>query len=142
MSKKPPNKVKSNQVAPKSTAPAKKGTSNTKNLTQTKSNNAPVNPKQEEKIENRPPSAPKPPPLTEEQKKLNLSATRIQTKWRKYKAQKELKSLKKEKNELDEKLRKLEQEAFIQMVKIEQEREEKKRLKQLKEKQIKQKSRF
>lgn len=139
MSKKTPNKVKSNQVAPKSTTPAKKGITNAKNLMQTKSNTAPVNAKQEEKIENRPTSAPKPPPLTEEQKKLYLSATRIQTKWRKYKAQKQLKSLKQEKNELDEKLRKLEQEAFIQMVKIEQEREEKKRLKQLKEKQIKQK---
>ena len=107
MSKKTPNKVKSNQVAPKSTTPAKKGITNAKNLMQTKSNTAPVNAKQEEKIENRPTSAPKPPPLTEEQKKLYLSATRIQTKWRKYKAQKQLKSLKQEKNELDEKLRKL-----------------------------------
>ena len=51
MSKKTPNKVKSNQVAPKSTTPAKKGITNAKNLMQTKSNTAPVNAKQEEKIE-------------------------------------------------------------------------------------------
>ena len=139
MSKKPPNKVKSNQVAPKATIPAKKAPAGTKNSTQPKSNNAVVNVKPEEKVENRPPSAPKPLPLTEEQIKQNKSAMKIQNRWRKYKAQKQLKSLKLEKSELDEKLRKLEQEAFIQMVKIEQEREEKKRLKQLKEKQMKQK---
>lgn len=136
MSKKPPAKVKANQVAPKAPTQNKKPT-NTKNTAQTK----PAASKTvEEKIEiKRPPSAPKPPVLTEEEIKLHKNATRIQCQWRKYKAVQELKKLKQEKKDLDDKLHKLEQDAFIQLVKIEQEREEKKRLKKLKEKQIKQK---
>lgn len=77
--------------------------------------------------------------LTEEEIKLNKSATHIQCKWRSYKAKLQLIILKKEKKELDDKLTKLEQDAFLQMIKWEQEKEDKKRMKYLKEKFLKQK---
>ena len=121
MSKKPPTKAKSNQVAPKATVAAKKTAPlNSKNEPQTKANNASSSTGDKKSVEEkRPPSAPKPPPLTDEEIKRRASATKIQCNWRKYKALQTLKKLKFEKKELDERLHKLEQEAYIQMVKIE-----------------------
>ena len=120
MSKKPPAKVKANQVAPKVAL-----NSNTKKPTNAK-NVAPAAAKPAAKVSaapeaaKRPPSAPKPPPLTELEIKQHKSATVIQCTWRKYKARHTLLKLKVEKKELDEKLSRLEQDAFIQLVKIEQ----------------------